>query len=387
MKPDLKPSMNLSRPASGGRAFTLVELLVVIAIIGVLVALLLPAVQAAREAARRTTCVNQLKQIGLSMQNHIDSRGVLPTGGSRYNPRLRNYVSGGTNNPGVPNGPEKQGLGWAYQILPYLEQNAVHGLNSEPQLINAVIPMYYCPSRRAPQVSTTAAGIGAPTAALIDYAAAHPLSRTCPDNGSGSSYAMADVHPWNSNSYKIAVRSYWCTSAGEPANNTVYDGAIVRSLYAVKKAATASAPAELEQKSGGVGPVKPGQITDGMSNTMLIGEKLVRSDMAESNVTPSGQISWSDDRGWTDGWDPDTVRFAGFPPRSDSDGFCFAPATQKYCTGDGAELLYFGSAHPGAINSVFADGSVHSISFDVDAVLFNGLATRNGEEIINQGEL
>src|SRR5688572_4922124 len=113
--------------SSASKGFTLVELLVVIAIIGVLVALLLPAIQAARESARRTTCVNQLKQMSLAMQNHVSAHGVFPTGGSRYNPDIANYVTGGTANPGVPNGPAKQGLGWSYQILPYLEQGAIKG--------------------------------------------------------------------------------------------------------------------------------------------------------------------------------------------------------------------------------------------------------------------
>ena len=131
-------------------AFTLVELLVVIAIIGVLVALLLPAVQAAREAARRTTCLNQVRQMGIALQNHVDALKVFPTGGSRNDPDIQNYVSGPTNSPGTPNGPNKQGLGAFYQMLPFLEQNAVKGIKTQTQLQSTLVPLYNCPSRRPP---------------------------------------------------------------------------------------------------------------------------------------------------------------------------------------------------------------------------------------------
>ncbi|HMO86596.1 MAG TPA: DUF1559 domain-containing protein, partial [Lacipirellulaceae bacterium] len=113
------------------RAFTLVELLVVIAIIGVLVALLLPAIQAAREAARRTQCTNQLRQMGVALQNHVSALGVFPTAGTVPNPNIADYVSGPTSSPGTPNGPNKQGLGWGYQLLPYLEQGAIRGITTQ----------------------------------------------------------------------------------------------------------------------------------------------------------------------------------------------------------------------------------------------------------------
>jgi len=117
------------------RAFTLVELLVVIAIIGILIALLLPAVQAAREAARRTQCTNNLKQIGLAMHNYHDARKVLPYG-----------------TPGCCTLP---GGNWASFILPYLEQTPVYNQfnfnllkNVEPNLTvsKTVIAGYICPS-------------------------------------------------------------------------------------------------------------------------------------------------------------------------------------------------------------------------------------------------
>src|SRR5215211_3370477 len=97
------------------RGFTLVELLVVISIIGVLVALLLPAVQAARESARRMQCSNHLKQIGLGFHLHHDTYRACPTGGLGQDP-ARAFVSG------VPATLNAQTLGWAYQILPYIEQ-------------------------------------------------------------------------------------------------------------------------------------------------------------------------------------------------------------------------------------------------------------------------
>ncbi len=127
------------------KAFTLVELLVVIAIIGILIALLLPAVQAARESARRLQCSNHLKQIGLACLNHESAFGVLPDGGERY------WLSR-TINDGTPAQAGKQNWGVFYQILPYIEQKNVWSLASDADIRSTPIAIYFCPSRRAPEV-------------------------------------------------------------------------------------------------------------------------------------------------------------------------------------------------------------------------------------------
>ncbi|MGD9722322.1 MAG: DUF1559 domain-containing protein, partial [Pirellulales bacterium] len=122
-------------------AFTLVELLVVIAIIGVLVALLLPAIQAAREAARRSSCTNNLKQLGIGLQNYHDTLKTFPPGG------VNNYVNPGT----IYSSPHTM-------LLPYMEEEGLKGLynpskqwmEQDPTVVSKVIPVYTCPSNDGP---------------------------------------------------------------------------------------------------------------------------------------------------------------------------------------------------------------------------------------------
>ena len=161
-----------------GRGFTLVELLVVIAIIGILIALLLPAVQAAREAARRLQCTNNLKQIALACLNHEETHKFLPTTGW------------GTTWAGEPTRgfDKKQPGGWHYNILPYIEQPALHDLGVDQgltgtrpgftQRVSTPLTCYICPTRRAviayPMVSTVTWANVSPSPTSVgrsDYAA------------------------------------------------------------------------------------------------------------------------------------------------------------------------------------------------------------------------
>jgi prepilin-type N-terminal cleavage/methylation domain-containing protein/prepilin-type processing-associated H-X9-DG protein len=351
--------------------FTLVELLVVIAIIGVLVALLLPAIQAAREAARRTQCTNQVKQMMTAMLNHESARKAFPSGGIEPWPNIQDYLNGPG---GAPYGPEKQGLGWAYQILPYIEGQAQHNIKSQAELDNMALPMANCPSRRPPTRNTYVNVSGNSAPYLIDYAIAVPY----PSNSYKGFPSNRDplTAPW----YRITAPNLDAAGCGEEpiwGNGNVSDrpvhadsiktepgspetkytnwygfwGVIVRSNMVVKGGT--------KYETGFYTPISFNQIEDGSSNTFALAEKLLEPSRYDGD--------WHDDRGWTGGWDADSVRSTICTMMTDVDD----------PNGSRNVGFRFGSAHSSGMNAGFADGSVHFLSYDLDRYLFNCLAHRS----------
>ncbi len=368
-----------NRRSSKWFGFTLVELLVVIAIIGILVALLLPAIQAAREAARRSECTNKLKQIGLAITNFSDTKKVYPTGGTRILPRIEDYVEGG-----IPLGPEKQGLGWGYQILPFLEQTNLSNITTSAQLNSAVVPEYICPSRR-PAVTTVVPQVSSLAVTLSDYGGAMPCgySNYTQTNRYTPIVPNPGVRGATRDDRATRRDRFFGSSNGathilDVPDDEIYQGVIVRTPY--RRVGSASSRGGLTSVPAlNVTPtIGSAQISDGTSNTMMVSEKFVRPDFYEGG-------SSSDDRGWSDGWDPDTMRSTCWPPLQDTLVGTSGGALEDLY-GYEADVVNFGSAHPSGINAVFADGSVHVISYEIDNILFDRLGDREDAELVDMSQ-
>ncbi|QDV22075.1 DUF1559 domain-containing protein [Aureliella helgolandensis] len=316
------------------QGFTLVELLVVISIIGLLVGLLLPAVQMAREAARRMQCSNNTKQLSLAVLNLENTHKHLPSGG---------WGIHWAGLPGLGVGPSQPG-GWIYQTLPYLEQQSLHDMGGtapsdaeeNSRRLQTPLAVLHCPSRRS----------------------AEPL---------------ANDHSW--------VPILYAPEANLARNDYAMNGGSIPVRYGTgpdSLDAAKSFPWPEMRANTGVcfqrSKMKLSEIRDGLSNTYLLGEKQVPraayhtgSDFGDNESAYSG-----DER--------DLIRYtgssslSGFEPLSDW--------KTRHGHAMDVEGYNFGSAHSSVTIMALCDGSIHNISYNVDTQVHSNLGNRHDHQSI-----
>jgi prepilin-type N-terminal cleavage/methylation domain-containing protein/prepilin-type processing-associated H-X9-DG protein len=328
------------------KGFTLVELLVVITIIGILIGLLLPAVNSAREAARNGTCQNNLKQLGLASLNHEHAHGFFPTGG---------WGSKWVGDPDAGYGITQPG-GWLYCILPYMDQQNLHDMGLGQR-----------GTARSKQLTDAAKMIGTPLAILYC-----PTRRQTGGYPSGATYTnVSGASPTgNYGKSDYAANGGDATTFIQSSANAPVPPATIYSIFDPNSSANASANI-LTGVSFIGSMIKVAHITDGPSNTYLLGEKFLNPDNYISGSDPGDSncayIGWSNDlfRSCLN----DSAGKIG-APRQDTPPPAGATAYSFN------ENMIFGSAHPSGCNFVFCDGSVHSISFAIDPNVHHLLGNR-----------
>ncbi len=315
------------------RGFTLVELLVVITIIGILIALLLPAVQSAREAARRAQCGNHLKQLGLACLEHHEAHGHFPTGGWGHSWVGLPYRGFGKKQPG----------GWIYNILPFIEQANLHDLGNS--------------NVDAERQAGSAERVATPLAALH-----------CPSRRRAIVYPALCSHtkqPKETDPVTHVGRNDYAINGG-----SVYTGGYGPGPATLAEADARSDSDWLDLSSWtGISCLRSeiyiAMVRDGLSNTYLIGEKYINpDDYATGGDGGDNESAYSGD-------ELDLVRWGN-------------ASRLIYMDQPAAPMAsHFGSAHSAGCQFVFCDGSVHSISYSIDPTTHEHLANRKDGEPID----
>lgn len=321
------------------RAISVVEVLIVVSIIGMLVALAMPAVQAARETARRAKCVNSLRQLGLGAMLHHDTHHHFPTNGWGYlwvGDPDRGF---GKNQPG----------GWIYNLLPYVEQGAVHDIPKGHQqgseakaaatavMLKTSVSGFNCPSRREPLLVSTHDPFEARNSEPVHFCyrsdyAANGGDHYCDAKGGMTSgpetHDEAKEDEWLEEFHRLQVD---CNGIAHPQSTVAYR-----------------------------------QILDGTSKTYLLGEKYVHSEHYSSGMHVG------DRRSMLMGANLEINRWGAEPPRYD--------LTEV----DRQAHSSFGSAHPRVFNMAYCDGSVRAVHYEVDEIVHKTASNRRDDETPEQ---
>jgi prepilin-type N-terminal cleavage/methylation domain-containing protein len=336
--------IKMKRP---GHGFTLIELLVVITIIGMLVALLLPAIQMARESMRRASCANNLKQLAAACAQHVlKNNGLLPSGG---------WGSNWVGQPDAGTGPGQPG-GWGYQLLPYLDgMDLLHDLGKgggsltlSGSMVATAIPTYYCTTRRGadpyPIDPGKTGGTGVSVAGRTDYAinggSVYIPSGPGPSpGGTGASIASAGAsYSWP----KLTNLGFNGIAAvhSQVLETSIVDSKPTTYLFGEKYLSPANYfdPAGIDNT---IGTIDPGDLYSAVS-----GDDVATIRWGNATLLPS----------------MDRVQNNNPPP----------VASQ-----------IFGSAHPGGWNAAFCDQHVQLIGWNIDPTIHTAMATRNGHEVVD----
>lgn len=349
----LKTLQSVNRSRCMSRGFTLIELLVVIAIIGVLIALLLPAVQAAREAARRSQCTNNMKQIGIALHNYHDVFGGFPppklNSGSGARPNSGGVILNTTGFTMILGQIEQQAMYNAYNFS-QTSSNSLNGhapgevlagdMTANLTVTSALISTYVCPSDVTPELRTE------PTAGAYNMI-----------NARRSNYVFCSA--WYSDGDKAGAENFRSPSQ------------FLGIFYT--------------DRSNSVRDIR-----DGMSNTTLVGESRHGVDGKTSvNYGPFwGQGVHTSSHGlarptfYQNAPYPQHVQFLPNAPYN-----TIPPQPPGY---NPRRLTYawtMGSAHPGGLNMVFADGSVRFLKDTIDAAIWWSIQTMQGGEIVGADQL